>query len=356
MADIQFTISRNRLNKALMQGIEIEGSDGVRCNANEGVHYMILPLLDSGVEDCPWGRIFFHMEMPKDAVCYLYVCAMNEPLGRELLMDPAKGFQEKIKYLAANRCLRFINKKDALLYEIEGRYLWVALEIIGEDVSLSHMVIKAPGDNFMRLFPEVYREKNSFLHRYLSIFSSIYQDFGRDIDHMEDLLEPDKMPVQLLELYLKWFGIDVSGGYISEAVMRQLLKDAAWLMANKGTRRCIDRICELFINEKPIILERNMMNRYLTQAQTDIYNSLYGDGPYDVTLLIQSRVELAVRRQLLHLLEQFKPIRCRLAVVFLENTGVLDSYNYLDGNAYVYSSSMADLDDEQLMDGTVIIQ
>ena len=99
-----------------------------------------------------------------------------------------------------------------------------------------------------------------------------------------------------------------------------------------------------------------MMNRYLTQAQTDIYNSLYGDGPYDVTLLIQSRVELAVRRQLLHLLEQFKPIRCRLAVVFLENTGVLDSYNYLDGNAYVYSSSMADLDDEQLMDGTVIIQ
>ena len=56
------------------------------------------------------------------------------------------------------------------------------------------------------------------------------------------------------------------------------------------------------------------------------------------------------------MLQQFKPVRCCVAVIFLENTGVLDSYNYLDQNAYVFSNSVADLDDEQLMDGTVIIQ
>ena len=85
------------------------------------------------------------------------------------------------------------------------------------------------------------------------------------------------MPVQLLEMYLKWFGVDVAGGYVSEAVMRSLLKDVAWLMANKGTRQCIDRLCELFIGEKPIILERSMMSRYLRYSETEVYNNLYGD-------------------------------------------------------------------------------
>lgn len=356
MAGIQFTIGKNRLEKTFFYGMEAEGEHTVRCSQEEGMHYLILPLLDSGVADCPWGRISFDMQLAEDAVCYLYLCALNEPQGKDFMLDKNTGFQEKIKFLAANRCLRFINKKDALLYEISGRYLWVAMEIIGEGAVISNMVIKAPGDNFMGLFPEVYREKNSFLHRYLSIFSSIYQDFQNDIDHMENLVEPDRMPPQLLEMYLKWFGVDVAGGYISEAVMRTLLKEVAWLMANKGTKQCIDRICELFIGEKPVIMERNMMNRYLRQSETEIYNDLYGDGPYDVTMLIKSRVELTTRRQLLHLLEQFKPIRCRLAVVFLENTGVLDDYNYLDNNAYVYTGNVADLDDEKLMDGTVIIQ
>lgn len=356
MAGIQFTIGKNRLEKTFFYGMEAVGERTVKCSQEEGVHYLILPILDSGVDDCPWGRISFDMELAEDAVCYLYLCASNKPLGREFMQDENTGFQEKIKFLAANRCLRFINKKDALLYEISGRYLWVAMEIIGESAVISNMVIRAPGDNFMGLFPEVYREKNSFLHRYLSIFSSMYQDFQNDIDHMDDLVEPDKMPPQLLEMYLKWFGVDVAGGYISEDVMRTLLKEVAWLMANKGTKRCIHRICELFIGEKPVILERNMMSPYLTQSETEVYNDLYGDGPYDVTMLVISRVELTTRRQLIHLLEQFKPVRCRLAVVFLGSTGVLDDYNYLDNNAYVYSGNVADLDDEKLMDGAVVIQ
>lgn len=355
MAGIQFTIGNSRLERSLLCGMERTGKTGVTA-ADEGMHYMVLPLLDSGVEDCPWGRVKCKLTLPEDALCYLYLCAANEPIGRDLMLDPGVGLTKKIAFLKDNRCLRFINKQDALLYEITGRYLWVVVEIVGAGVTLSDIVIKAPGDNFMGLFPEVYREKNSFLHRYLSIFSSLYQDFQDDIDHMEELVEPDAMPAQLLEVYLKWFGVDVSGGFISEDVMRALLREISWLMAHKGTGDCIKRICELFLGEEPTILERNLMNRYLQKEQVEVYNNLYGNSPYDVTLLINSKVEVATRRQLLHLLEQFKPIRCSLAVVFLENTGVLDSYNYLDSNAYVYSSSDANLDEQQLMDGTVVIQ
>lgn len=356
MAGIRFTINHNRLEKAVYSGMEYSEGKSVRCTKEAGKHYMILPLLDSGVNDCPWGRVSFKVNKSNDTVFYLYLCAANEPIGVELINNKEKSFKEKIEFLAANRCLRFIDKTDVLLYEIEGRYLWVLVEVIGDEFEISDMIVQAPGDNFMNLFPEVYREKNSFFHRYLSIFSSMYNDFQYNIDHAENLLEPDKMPIQLVEMYLKMFGVDVKGGYISEDVMRMLLKDIAWLMSNKGTRKCIERLCELFIGEIPIILERNIMNRYVRKTETEVYNNLYGSNPYDVTLLIKSNVELGKRRQLLHLLEQFKPVRCRLAVVFLENTGVLDGYSYLDHNAYVYNSSDAQLDDAQLMDGTVIIQ
>ena len=58
----------------------------------------------------------------------------------------------------------------------------------------------------------------------------------------------------------------------------------------------IDRLCELFIGEKPIILERSMVGRYLRKAEADIYNQLYGESPYDVTLLINSKAEPEKRR------------------------------------------------------------
>ena len=172
MAGIQFTIGKNRLEKTFLDGMERDGDTGILCSEKEGVHYMILPLLDSGIQDCPWGRMTFHMELSEDTVCYLYLCAMNEPKGQDIMMDPERGFTEKVEFLSSNRCLKFINKTDVLLYEIEGRYLWIALEIIGEGGKVENIVVQAPGDNFMQTFPEVYREKNSFMHRYLSIGSA----------------------------------------------------------------------------------------------------------------------------------------------------------------------------------------
>lgn len=356
MAGIQFTIGKNKLEKSVMCGVERIGDSGVACTKEAGIHYVMLPLLDSGMEDCPWGRMFFQLVCPNTSVFYLYVCATNNPKGSEWLLDENVSLSEKTKFLASKKCLRFVNKQDVLLYELEGRYLYIMLEMIGESVCVSDMVVQAPGDNFLQTFPEIYREKNSFLHRYLSIFSSLYNDFQDQIDHREQLLDPDKVSKPLLELYLKWFGLDVSGGFISEEIMRTLLKEIAWLMSHKGTKQCIDRLCEIFIEEKPIILERCMMSKYLKRGELEVYNQLYGESPYDVTLLIKSKVPLLERRQLLHLLEQFKPVRCSIAVVFLENAGILDSYNYLDTNAYVFTSTNGDLDEQQLMDGTVIIQ
>ena len=355
MAGIQYSIRQNRLKKALFQGMELGDGDSVR-SCEGGDHYFVLPLLDSGISDCPWGRLHFEMTLPENCVCYLYAAASNELRGVEVMLDTDSSLLDKKRLLQSLRGLRFINKQDVLLYEITGRYLWIMAEVIGKNVSIRNIRAEAPGDNFMQTFPEVYREKNSFFHRYLSIYSSIYNDFQEKLDHRGELLPVETAPLRLLELYAKWLGIDVNGGYLGEETLRELLKEAPELLRRKGTKYCIERICEILLGEVPVIAERSQMQRYIRRNEREQYDALYGDSPYDVTLLLKHYVEEKKKEQLLHLLSQFKPLRSRLHIVFLEPTGVLDEHSYMDKNAITFTQDEGMLDAAQIADGTIILQ
>ncbi len=356
MAGMVFSIRKEQLEKAMYKGMSYEADGRILCDEEEGIHYLILPPIDSGIEDCPWGRLKYQLTLPENSVCYMYAAACNEEGERDFLMDPSVSLMDKKKYLSSLTCLRFINKPDVLLYEIEGRYLWLAVEVLGAGASLSNLQVHVPGDNFMNVFPEVYREKNSFFHRYLSIFSSMHNDFQEKLDHREEMLDVERAPKRLLELFLKWMGIDVDGGFLEEEDLRTLLRESGELIKYKGTRKSIERLCELFVGEKPTILERGLMQKYIRSSEQEIYDTLYGDSPYDVTLVMANVVEEHKKEQLLHLLRQFKPIRCRLHILFLKQRGVLDEHTYLDWNAVTFAQEEGNLDASTLLDGAIILQ
>lgn len=356
MAGVVFSIKKGQLKSALYKRMSYKEDGSITCEEEGGVHYFILPALDSGMENCPWGRLKFSMELPENSVCYLYAAACNQEEDRDYLMDPSVELIDKKRYLSDLGCLRFINKPDVLLYEIEGRYLWLAVEVIGKGATLSDMEIQVPGDNFMDVFPEVYREKNSFFHRYLSIFSSIYNDFQGNLDQREKMLDMEKAPKNLLVLFLKWMGIDVDGGFLEEEDLRALLRESGELIRYKGTKRSIEKLCELFVGEKPTILERGLMQKYIRNSEQDLYDSLYGDSPYDVTLVMNNVVEEHKKEQLLHLLRQFKPIRCKLHILFLKKRGVLDEHTYLDMNAVTFTQETGQMDVSTLLDGAIVLE
>ncbi len=356
MAGVVFSIKSEQLEKAVYSGMDYQKDGSVTCSGEGGSQYFILPQLDSGIEDCPWGRFKCIMERPENCVCYIYAAACNEEGDRDYLMDASVGLTDKKKYLSGLKCLRFINKPDVLLYEITGRYLWIAVEVIGEGARFSGMEVQVPGDNFMNLFPEVYREKNSVFHRYLSILSSVNNDFQDKLDHREDMLDVETAPKQLLELFLKWMGIDVDGGFLEEEDLRSLLRESGELIKYKGTRKSIERLCELFVGEKPTIVERGLMQKYVRNSELEVYDSLYGDSPYDVTLVMNNNVEEHKKEQLLHLLRQFKPIRCRMHILFMKQSGILDGHTYLDWNAVTFAQEKGNLDKSTLLDGAIILQ
>lgn len=357
MAGIHYTIRQNRLKTALLHGMELQKEGTWLCSKkSDDGHYFVLPIIDSGAMDCPWGRMQFELSLPENCMCYLYVAASDEKIGPDVMMDEQVSLLEKKKLLQSLGGLCFINKPDVLLYEITGRYLWIMVEVIGENVQIGNIRIEAPGDNFMQTFPEVYREKNSFFHRYMSVYSSIYNDFQDKIDMRKELLPVETAPLPLLELYAKWLGIDVNGGYLGEEALRQFLQEAPELLRRKGTRYCIERICHILLGEIPTIVERSQIQNYVRRAEKAQYDNLYGDSPYDVTLLLQHYVEEKKKEQLLHLLTQFKPVRSRLHIVFLEPTGLLDEHIYMDGNAVIFTQNEGVLDAAQIADGTIVLQ
>lgn len=350
-----FSIKKPQLEKAFYSGMELREDGSVVCGEGEEYSFWLSDALDSGRKDCSWGRLHFQMTLPDHCVCYLYAAAYNEADRRELLTDSETSVLEKKRCLSDMCCLRFVNRKDVLLYEVEGRYLWIAMEVFGGGAVFSNLVIHVPGDSFMEVFPEIYREKNSFFHRYLSIFSSIYHDFQDVLEHREELLDVNMVPRDFLEVFLKWIGIDVGGGFLQEEFLRTFLREAPELIRYKGSAKCIRRICELFVGEEPTILERSLMQRYVRNAQQEVYDSLYGKSPYDVTLLFTIAVDEHRKEQLLRILDQFKPIRCRLRILFLENKGELDTHTYLDRNAVIFSKEEGSLDGSMFVDEAVVL-
>lgn len=362
---IQYTIKQNRYKQALRHGIVYDG-DTLICTKEEIQHTVILRAIDSANEDFPWGRLRFEENFQDDVMRYMYVFSNNQKVlsdGEkqldidEFLQASHISFEEKKDFMKHMGAIRFVNKKDVLLYELKGRYLWIVFEIIGEtEGQISGLAVNAPGDNFMKTFPEVYQNHGDFFHRYMSVFSSVYNDFQEKIDETDKLLDLETASPELLQKYAEWLGLMVNGGFLSEEALRGLIQEAYMLNKYKGTRRVIERLCEIVLGVKPIIVEKNMLKQYTRDDNQEVMQTLYGTGTYDVTLLIPVFVDEKKQAQLFYLLKQFKPIRCKLHIVFLQETGILDTYSYLDMNAKVFEQNLGSLNDHQLLNGTVVLE
>ena len=156
--------------------------------------------------------------------------------------------------------------------------------------------------------------------------------------------------------YAEWLGLIVQGEFLSEDTLRMLIREAYLLNRYKGTRKVIERICEIILGETPIIVEKNSLSGYIRSEDNAVMDRLYGSSVHDVTLLLTGYVDEKKRAQLLYLLKQFKPIRTRLRIVLLQKIGILDGYSYMDMNARTYEQRVGMLEEHQLMDSMIILE
>lgn len=367
MAAVTYSIRKNRIKKGLYRGFLPEGEDTLTVVPTEQEHYFFLQGIDGAIEDQTWGRLHFEACLEEDAVCLVYVRAMNqdsfyrngkETTINEFLTNPEEPDSLKVQFFQEIGAKRCVNTKDILLYEQSGRYLYLMIQVIGEGAgTLSRIRVEQQGDNFMDTFPEIYRERGSFFHRYLSVFSSVYQDFQEDINQVDRLLDLDTCPLDMLPVYGRWMGIELGDECKEEPWLRTLIREAYRLNCMRGSKWAVERISEIVLGEPVIVLESNVMKAYVEEGEQEQFKRMYGDSPYDVTILINRQVTETLKSRLMLLINQYRPVRSRIHIVYLKEAGNMDYHTYLDMNARMIREDAGQLDtDAQYMDGIVTLQ
>lgn len=348
--DIWYTIKNNRLKQGYVEGFELQGSDTLVLDKKATNHFAFLKPVD-GVDDASlWGRLSCRLLLSEEIVCYIYIIAFDSPYivtptnehinMEDYLYDSGVDSHDKIRLLAELGAKRVVNTSDVLLYELKGRFLVMAIEVLGfGDASIGKIRIGARGDNFTGAFPEVYQERNSFFHRYMSIFSSIYNDISEENEKLYEMLDLDKCTKDQLEMYGSWFGIDLKGGFLSEEVLRKIVKEAYQLNRMKGTKWAIERILNIMLGEDAILLE----------------NRLQDGRIFDVTIMINRKISEELRHQLTFILDQFKPFRTRIRLLQMEKEAIMDGNSYLDVNASIPKEKHVVLDEESIYDGAITL-
>lgn len=350
-----YAFKKSRLEKAARYGVTLDG-ETIKLNNDSYEHGIFFDALDSGDTETPWGRLSMEIEKSEEVLFRVHVFAtdskyINETATwSEFFLDENVSLEEKAKTFINMEDKMYLATNDAILFDVVGRYCFIYLELLGTDAcSISNMRMFLPGDNFFQTLPEVYLQNNDFLKNYLSIFSSIYNDFQEQLEAAPKLLDIDTTPVELLPVFASWMGVNVEGSFLSDSQLRDLVKNLYYLNRMKGTRAALEKICEIVLGEKPIIVEQAMMDNQ------DVEKNVYGNSPFDIVMFVENFVSEDKRMQIMYLLKQFIPVRANLNIVYLEKKSDMDGYTYLDMNAWMYDEKTANLDDKDRLDGHIII-
>ena len=366
MAGIIYSIKKNRLEKSYISGFDQdEKNDRLYLDPNTGIHRLSTDAIDSATEGSEWGRFSFAASLTENMAMYVYAFASDvnswydddgrEYLLADILRSEDVADDDKKRLFNNDNSLRYVGKNDVLLYRLKGRYLYLAIEILGSgDGYIDRLRVDMKGDYFMDAFPAVYRQRDSFFHRFMYVFSSIHGDIEREIENLPGLLDPDVCPRECLHVYALWLGIDLSGDFLTEDAERLFVKEAYSLNRMKGTRECLKRVIEIVLNETPIILENNTIKSYMDANELKESGWAQG-GIYDVNILIRHSLSDTDRRQLGFLLDQFKPVRSRLHLIPLKDTATLDGETYLDMNAVISGEDVGIMDDDMELGEDIIL-
>ena len=361
----KYTIRQNRIKRGCLEGFLLKDDRDLVMDKDSMYHGIFLRSIDGGDNGAVWGRLSFKAESSEDIMYYIYVLASDHRImyngtgtGLDLdiyLTDAGIDTPDKIAFLKRLGAKRYSGVSDCLLYELKGRYLYLAIEARGTgSLTIGSISVDTEGDNFMATYPEIYRERGSFFHRYISVFSSIYNDYGDDIDGLAKLLDLDTCPKELLIIYGGWMGIDLNGGFLEVDMLRDLVKEAYSLNRMKGTKRAIERILEIILREKAIVIEHNQVNSH-NDEEALLPAAFRSKGIYDVTILVKKHLTEELRHQIMFILDQFKPVRTRINITQLDETPTTDSNTYLDVNFILPEEKGAKLDEDSALDGAIVL-
>lgn len=145
-----------------------------------------------------------------------------------------------------------IDPVDVLVDDAEGRYLYVAVELVGTPESsplVDSVRAFCPRQSYLRYLPELYREDEqsaAFLERFLSVFETSFVDVQETIESLPRYFDPYGVPSESLPWLEEWLAVDADPDW-PETARRELLARAPELYKKRGTKAGLRATLELYL-------------------------------------------------------------------------------------------------------------
>jgi phage tail-like protein len=303
----------------------LEARDGVLKLSSQSRRggYMFSRIYDSTEPQMQWHRFIVDGDF-RDAGIAVRIYASEQLtvlvdgkyyLISEIMEDTQMPITKKLQILEPYKVLEAAGRRNILLHDVTGRYLFFMLELFRQedDPKITSICITFPRESWLKYLPAVYSRQDkpaayegdqamdgirpsSFTERYLALFQSLYEELEWDIKDSARLMNPAAVDRNLLITLASWF--DVKDVYLwPDDKLRDLIPRLPELMKLKGTALGLREYVKLYTGEEPDLAEDGekitltVKERYIKaakdyQALVRIADSM---KPADVQLRIISK-------------------------------------------------------------------
>ncbi|MEW5987361.1 MAG: phage tail protein I [Chloroflexota bacterium] len=104
----------------------------------------------------------------------------------------------------------------------------------------------------LNYLPGIYH--TDFMARFLALFEAILFPIEWNVDNFDLYLNPRTAPGSFLPWLANWYSLVFDSTW-NEAQRRQLLEEAHWIYARRGTKKALGRLLEIYTGRPPEILD-----------------------------------------------------------------------------------------------------
>lgn len=315
--------------------------------------------LNSGELGTQWHKIILDASIHNDTAINIHVFATDHlevnVAGEKIhlvewLQHNEAPIEQKLDILQPLWQQTIVDPQDALLNNLIGQYLMVAVELMGTDShspGLHALDVYFPRQSYVSDLPVIYQRTDSgFLTNYLSIFQTLIEKTDQRILSAPRTLEASMNSGSSLKWLLSWLGID-SEDYWSEEQLRELLIHAPKLSNMRGTRYAIETLVKIYTGYRPIILEYDDIKPLKENIELrDVVDRLYVTDPHTFNVLVKADVvDTELKRITLeHILDKYKPVFSACKLVVLQPWVYMDLHSYLGMNTILTAPQQLLLD------------
>jgi phage tail-like protein len=259
----------------------------------------------------------------------------------DYLKAPHLSMDEKEQVLAPLFRQSVVNARDFLL-NVRGRYLFLRVEMSGLNERppfLRQLRVYFDVPSLLQYLPEIYSMdpgSSDFLHRYLSIFQSLWMDMEQNIGQIPRLFDPEVAPYPFLLWISSWVAVQ-NPQFWQEDKLRLLLKKIPFLYKIKGTRRSIGEIVELYTGAPCYIVEPREAGALASAVPgaERLYEAEMDPFTFMVLINENQLPGEKERLELQWLIDSFKPAHTEAVLVLLRPRVHLGGHSYLGINSFL---------------------